>query len=62
MACSFFQRRKMLFVCLRPQAGNKHRAGVIGLLEAAMFVEGEFPADALALVFDAHLNFVSKLS
>lgn len=62
MACSFFQRRKMLFVCLRPQAGNKHSTSVIGLLESAMLVKGEFPADAFALVFDAHLNFVSRLS
>ena len=27
---------------LRPQARNKHRASVIGFLEATMFVEGEF--------------------
>lgn len=75
----------MLFVCLRPQAGNKHSTSIICLLETTMFVEGkffvvrdhddaevilvyfmdlvdEFPADAFALVFDAHLNFVSKLS
>lgn len=27
---------------LRPQAGNEHRACVVGFLEAAMLVEGEF--------------------
>ena len=34
--------RNDVFSHLRPQTRNKHRTGVIGFLEAAMLVEGEF--------------------